>query len=704
MPHLWLASQILIHGCGLACLASCLAGCAPPASPPASPPPARPATAATAATAATGGIDDTERQPPTTSASARREQLLADIIAQSAQLTRLLLAGEADAAQALFAPRLRREITPQALASLSFDLRKLLGREVINVRPVDTLWGDVDQELRQQTLRVQHLVELEQGQSAISSVQFLLPLAAVGASEQAVDLDAVELVAIDVRQTWPAYAPRAAQVAHQALELLLGGFASQPDAASPAGEAASPTPATTTPEQPSVEQPSVEQAAEAFAALLPERMSGSLRLEALRELLVELRQHIGPTREPAAWLTWSYQTAGSHLAVQGEIVTHRGPVEVMLDFADDRLIGVSLVSQHYAASTLDLLAPQLSLAERGQQFWEGVFGDQWQTAYGLLATEFQRQMSADAFHTALADSQLLGLPELRRVEFDRLRYSNRLERTDAVALAAFYVAHFSDGTHQAVYCEFAADASQPALIAFANDVEAVLPATDRQAVQRVVDACLSTQPQQVQALLDAQGQARFQQDVARLFMDRLADVLGTRQPQVDQLRVLHVYQQAERTDQASATLIGPRRTLTVQTTWQADRLQAFHFAAPELETFAHDLQDFAALEEFGREFLRQWMRPDLTTQALQKMAPTAEPQQLLAQLAAQRDHLANQHGHYLWSDLLNWQVLPGENAIAAVYEMEFADQTLDMQLTFQLDAIGAYISTAQLLGAGTEAP
>lgn len=96
--------------------------------------------------------------------------------------------------------------------------------------------------------------------------------------------------------------------------------------------------------------------------------------------------------------------------------------------------------------------------------------------------KFQEELPLEEFQSAIDESGLPDSPELKEVELDLIRFSNCVERTPAVGLAAYYSVSFIDGSQQAVLCEFGLENDTHGLLFFANDFEVVIPRVKTESV------------------------------------------------------------------------------------------------------------------------------------------------------------------------------------------------------------------------------
>ncbi len=593
-----------------------------------------------------------------------------NLVRQSAVLTRQLLAGDVAAAHEQFSPSHRDPISLDEIGKLSNELRVLFGNDVSKINLLETRFGEIDAVSQAEAFQVQHIVEFSTGKEAISTVQFSLP------AEEA-SPDSGELVAIDVRETWPSFSPETLLAAKTALQLL---FSDWPNSTS----------------DNSVKSTRAENSAKFLQLLHPDTLP-YFHAQPLEHCVEQIEQYFGPVTKLPQWSQWSYQTDGEQLTARGIVETKLDKVEIQADFSDQKLIGLTFIGLNCALSTLDLLVEQPLAASRGTLFWENVFRGELAKAHGLLAPEFQQELALNEFQSAISASDLAEGSELKNVHLETIRFSNRMQRAAAFGLTAYYMAKFDDGSQQAVQCEFANQDNSPQLLAFANDFEAILPTSEDDRVETIVNAFLSGEPEQIEQLLDSAGKNGFDAGISKVFMQQLKSLLGSEQPTIEDVRVLHWYREANRTEQLRAKIETTNRSIIFEATTQGGELKSFNFTAPELMTFASAITDISGVEESGKEFIRQWMNPSRTEQAIAKMVGTTDRRTLLVQLEMQRDSLIEQHGRFLWSDLTAWQISPINNEIHVVYDLEFADRTLEMQLLFQVSAIGAKVATASVL-------
>jgi hypothetical protein len=615
------------------------------------------------------------------------------LIEQSAELTRLVLSGNATAAHPLFSPAYRDRITPAALSALSVELQQLLGADVSRIDFLDTQFGPVDADTQTEVFLVRHLVQFGQGKQAIAAVQFYLPLEATAA-------DAGELAAIDIRQTWPSFSPATWQVAQECLKHLFPPADTTPhdttphDAPPPQQAALQPTSAVAPP------------AAARWLALFHPHIvaqwqqsnNPDIMPEATWERLVaNLRKHLGPLKQQPDWSTWSYQTVGKNLSVRGQLTAEKNVLELQLDFSQEQLVGLTCICPTYAVSTLDLIEPQRIPVELGKSFWQLVFQRQFEAAHQLLSTPFQQQLPIDQFTTAISEIEFPDGSTIQSLELAAVRCSTRLERADPLAITACYVAQLESGEHLVVQCEFAGLTDPKQLTYFANEFEATIPVSDPDQARTLVTTFLGGEAHALQLLLDEAGRQHFAPDIAHLFLLELKRILGDQPPAVEDIRVLQLYHAGERQTQINANLVTPHRSIRFEAVTQADKLKSFSFDAPELKSFLRNATGIGSLEELGQLFLQRWLKENQIELAAGMMVAPEQWPVLLEQLSQQRDNLVEANGRFLWSDLISWDISHTSNELRAIYELEFADKTVDMELTFQVHAIGAQLSAAQLL-------
>jgi hypothetical protein len=604
-------------------------------------------------------------------------------IDKSAELTRLVLSGNATAAHQFFSAAYRDQVTAAAINALSLELRQLLGDDVSRIDFLDTQFGPVDSDAQTEVFLVRHQIEFGQGKQAIATVQFYLPLEAPGADGAA----AGELAAIDIRQTW--------QVAQDCLKLLFPTAVTTQADAVPTQQPAAPHSSNLAPHAAESWLPLFHPdiAAEWQHAKAPDGFPGT----AFDELVIDIRQHLGPLKQQPDWSTWSYQKIGENLSVRGELAAEKDLLELQLDFSEEQLVGLTCISSTYAVSSLDWIAPQHNPVELGKIFWEFLFQRKLEEAHQLLAAPFQQQLPMAEFTSAIAEIELPDSSTIKSFQLDALRLSNRLERTDPLAITACYLAQLESGAQYVVQCEFAGPADSKQMIYFANDLEATIPVSDNGQALELVTTFLLGEPQALQLLLDEAGRQMFAPDIAQLFMRELRRLFGDQRPTVEDIRVLHVYHAGERQAQIRARLVTPQRSVRFEAVTQMDKLKSFSFKAPELKAFLRNATGIGSMEETGQLFLQRWLKESQVELAANMMVAPEQWPLLLEQLSRQRTTFVESYGNYLWSDLVSWNISETSNELNAIYELEFADKTVDMELTFQVSAIGARLSAAQLL-------
>ena len=171
--------------------------------------------------------------------------------------------------------------------------------------------------------------------------------------------------------------------------------------------------------------------------------------------------------------TWSADSQGEYSYARGKLKTNQGQVDVQFDFIGDQLLGVTLLSQEAAWSTLDCMRDPNAVGRVAHAFWSRIFSGDFYDAHSKLQDEFKEQLPRQRLEQVVGDSDF-STKSLRRLKvLDRV-FTQRVDRSFPAIVSVYLVASFTDGSQQALRCELVQDQGKWKIVDFNSDFEARL--------------------------------------------------------------------------------------------------------------------------------------------------------------------------------------------------------------------------------------
>ncbi len=204
-------------------------------------------------------------------------------------------------------------------------------------------------------------------------------------------------------------------------------------------------------------------------------------------------------------------------------------VMVQANYVGGKLLGLTLVADNYAASTLDLISEHSQTVDLGKRFWTQVLNADVAVAHAMLAPGFQAQLPVTDMKKLLANAGLDQRAALMSVECDVLRIADRDARALPVMLIGYYNCHFVDGSQVCFSCEFTIpteDSGAPAITNFETAHSASFPIASQALADKFTKAFLDGDVDAVVALTPPETAADIDPAILRAFHGRLCKLKG----------------------------------------------------------------------------------------------------------------------------------------------------------------------------------
>ncbi len=597
-----------------------------------------------------------------------RPQALEAYIQRAHTLARALLAGNIAGGQLLFSPRYHEEVTLESLRELSGELRVLVDDhqpEIVFQRSDFLPAGSDSFDMR---LRLHSVLTSKNGQRCLSQVDFIFPSGAevIGRGH---------LASIHIREAWTSAAPG---LASQQAELL--GMIGTMDA---------------------------QDAAAQWLEKIHPQVKEHISPEELTRFIAAAAEQLGRPVAAIDFDQWQ-ASAGAYSTAVGPVeFTTAAEARVQSNWLDGHWLGISLLSDNFAASTHDLVSQYHDVQELGIRFWESLFEGNFPAAHACLAEDFQRRLSVEQLQELFESAEFGTLGRVRGVIYDRVRIADRDARPLPVMLTAYCIVEFDDGSYLPVSCEFTRSSTQAAttqLLSFSTDVSGTFPLAAGAESQMFWEAFRGADSEAVSRLVSEATRARIQPEVLSAFLLELQQVLGSgsgdSSPWVG--RTLRVYDSERQLMQLNRRMLGPRGRVDVLATFERGELRNFQFVHPALETYVGRVENKALLDTHARAFVDVWLssntlRLDGTERLQPFLASELNNDAGLGRLVELHRQLSLESGSKLDAQVVERNASDESNRIELELRVQLERGERTVKLTYAVNAFAGLITQVEVM-------
>ncbi|RMF42305.1 MAG: hypothetical protein D6753_07900 [Planctomycetota bacterium] len=486
-------------------------------------------------------------------------------IGQAERLTYLLATGRAERALAMFSPSYRDGVELADIQGLVARLKAKYGQDVRQVEFKQTVVGAYDFDLQTRPFYVDHAVQFESDKRCICRVTFMFPCNAKRIARG-------HLALVDFSETWPSASPELAAMARQAIEQLAVAAQSlaQPDSAVPSLDSL--------PWSPQLE--SIVDAAQRD------------------EILCNCLRFLGPMTQSVDWDLWYGNADLPYPFLEGNIEFERAAALVRIDLLDDGMLGITILADRLADSTLRAVAPAPSVREHSRNFWNALIGGDIAAAHDRLAEPFARQLPLERLQGLRDASGITSATHrIANIFIDAPMISNRRQRLFPVMVAACGVIEFEAAAPITVLTEYGLPAGTPELFDFSTEVEARYPAADDHSPQALVAALADPSGESLLGLLAPPDRAQAVPELTRGFLGKLrAAAEAFPVDLVPPVRVMHVYRPGAFQKRIGGVMAGGSTEFPFTAHFEFDALKALQVEIPGATGFLDQVDMPAVLQ------------------------------------------------------------------------------------------------------------
>ncbi|MCA9129988.1 MAG: hypothetical protein KDB22_23030 [Planctomycetales bacterium] len=573
------------------------------------------------------------------------------------RLVEHLIAGDAINARNDFDPEYQPDVSLESMVELAGSIREQLGRRLLSSELKSISYGTYDDQANQKSLFCTHALKLEGGKTCLSRTQFVFRC----------DRHSVErgrLAQINVHEAWSSAAPQQIDITRKALAAI---FANRNAPGDGLNELMHP---------------------DVLELVSPTELAGACS---------QMSTKLGTIASYPDWDLWKVSTLGSYSRASGQLEMQSGAVDVVVDFVDHSLVGLTAYGPAFAASTLSSTVPVQSATEMARGFWSALLSGQLNNAHAMLAEEFQQQLPLSDFNRLVEESGILDLGDLESIEVDPARICSRPNRSQPAILTVHGAAIFPDVV-QPFLCDFVLLPNRDvALVNFNTDFEERIPLPPDVELRRVLGAFRSGAAEQVAQLADPQERSEVDMIVLQNFLSALQPLLDNSTKPAE-AGYVHSYSLGKRREFLQGVVTSAEEEIPFEFTLELGRLKSFHFHAPKLANFIDENSDFSSARQLAENFLDNWLDESVPTELTSLLADELRDQVTLLRLAEIRNRLNAAPGTSQQIEFSAPILLPKENTIR--YECRVPNgggEFSKLALEIAFDALSCRVSAVQLI-------
>lgn len=580
--------------------------------------------------------------------------------AEAVALAEALFQDKPETAHDLFSSLFHDTITVERLDELGVGLREQFGNKIITADLKLAQLGPIDDVNMQRTLSIVHSYRMDSEKECVSRVDFVFPL-------NDGRIPRAHLARINIRLAWQSSAPQQVAVAGEALELLCN--------------------------------PSFD--ANRFSSLLAPEILELTETSQLVELLGSLSKPLEGLAAPVDWDLWSVTTTGRYCHAVGQIqLVEAQTAEAWIDFVDDKLSAVTIISPQVAFTTRQCISRQTQIQQACRAFWHPLLAGDAKAAYQLLSPDLQTQLSQLEFELIAASSDLSMLDEPGKLRVASILVSDSLVRTQAAAVVCYCVAAFPNAQFQPLRCELAFDASgEPKVIDFTSDFAATVPVQPTPERLAPLRALTSGNTANIIPMLAEQEKLNTDYDVLSAFANKLHRLLGN-DWKAEDVRILHQYSVGRRVEQLLGN-VSYKDQLPIPFTiiTEFGMLKSFHFASEKLNAFVDERILKIWAQQRGLRFLNAWLAgPGQDTVLMsQHLDSELGEEEGLLRFNTLRDSLTEQHGAFSGPVLSKIQIDVRPLQVVVECPVNFRASEVKLRIKLDLDATSLRVSSVQVV-------
>lgn len=395
------------------------------------------------------------------------------------------------------------------------------------------------------------------------------------------------------------------------------------------------------------------------------------------------------------WDLWRFARSGQFSRAQGTVRLPSGErADLQLDFADNSIVGATLVKKFAAVTTLSSVNNPIAYSEAAESFWKSLLSDDFAGGLAQLSVPLQTTQSLDDLRFSVATS---GFSSIKKFEQRHVRLSTQLSRPGNDVVSVFSIAQLGDGTLQPLRCDLQLVDGNMEVVTYETSINDGFPVDPTPASNNILSAFLRGDRGAIKAFVAAEQRIELDEDILVRFLAKLNRELGNSRP--SQLRLMYRYAGGQRNEELSGTLKLGEQESAFSILTKLGKLQSFQFDQPSVADFLEKAFVTSRVQQAAIVFVRAWFTTPVQRDDLLRKTLNAElsTEASLDSFGSLRQYLLQRYGAYSSVVVSSVTAEMGDHVATAICRVETATDAYDLELTFVWTATSMRITAVEVL-------
>lgn len=589
-------------------------------------------------------------------------------VSAARQVAQLIFAEQDTTAdlQQLFARKLHETITRERLREFRQQMQAEYGDSIHGIELLDTRVEPLTDQQQTRDYEVFLRLHMRDGEDCICNTRFEFNSGFPADSEDAgslsdsfVRIGIGQLVGVNIRPSWPSAAPSQAKAALQLLQQLGNG--------------------------------------ELDPALWHPLATSTLDMEQMQAALKTIRARFGEL-SGTQLETWAGEESAALGWAQGNVGSDRGPVQLKIDFIEDKILGFGLASPNSNFESYAHVRDAQKLGYQGNNFWTRLLKGDLPDAHRVLSEDFRAQLPLSRFEKLVESSGLAAGRKLKQVVWDVTRVADRLDRKLPLIVSTYHWAEFQNGDVQALRCEFRRGEEAWEMIDFTSDFAKVFPSeSNHPAFVSLAQSIATQNAKQIIEQLSPVHAEFAKAPILRAFLHAVHDELASvALPDEAYVRQIVRYDRGMRQVTCTALLQTGKESRRLMGTFVNNHLTSFAIDLEQPVRFVDRVEEPHWYADFAQMILKDWMLNESRMISMHQ-TESLRANDLMNRLQALKSTWRLTFGEFETVVQSKERLRPSRNEVDCELNLKFEAGEVRLLITFEVDAFTARIAEFRVL-------
>ena len=423
---------------------------------------------------------------------------------------------------------------------------------------------------------------------------------------------------------------------------------------------------------------------EPLVSQLPESLKPYVDDQQLVEELDRWQEHFGPLQQPIPWSRWT-DTDGKKGA-QGPAVLASGEATIRIDFGKNNLLGVTVIGDSYAGSTLGCVIENEAMSQHAVRFWRHMFSKQVDQAYDMLPDLFQKQLTREKFHKLSLGLKRINV-DLADVEVRSIRINTKPKRVSPGMIEVICNLRFANNGYEAVKSEYhVGDGDKFSLYTFNTEFSQEFPVRFGDHTD-FLHAIASGNSQRLIDLFHPSHNSEIDQQAVQALMQEIRRQWGGLDTSsIDGIAIRSFNHASDEITKVSAMLPFDNATVPAEWTYVYGHVKSFHFNSPDVAAFPKNITDTSEYRSRSQQMFQHWFGGD-PREAIKLLMPDLHNQNSFSEMVQTRKKINKELGEIQSIAFQEESWLESTNSLKLSFLLTFSKGRAIGTTTISFDAL-----------------